>query len=562
MRRKLAEDGALEAPPAHVWPAVSQTLPAAAPRAGGLGLPKFLGGMLVGILMWWGGGMILPELVSEGEKQVLKTEIGRENHQTGGENFTTGGTNLPSVVTTPPIGGTDSPTGVTALPTGSTDSPTGVTVLPSGVTNLPTSSTDSPTGGTNFPIGVTNLPTSGTPFPTGLTVSAAPDTLRSAQTTRETAPHLWVRALTLDTTIRRARQQLPLDTARLRPLVAEQARTVAALVASLDSAKLALNPLPVAPPVAAISSDSVPAKADSVAAVPVPVPSLWAVALLAETTTPWGMLPTASAPAPTAETRETLRSATTHGLHLEHRLRRNDRWLLRAGFGDTRLQSQLHTATDHTDRTTVERDSIATSFEFSVRRDSSFIVHLDSTLVLNPRINGAGQIIGYDSLWRDRNDTLYQIVITRDTIRRTEILKTTRIETRHERREQQLRPTYQFWTIPVAAQYDLLRWRRWRAGLSVGAQIMVFRGGQAATLIGDSYQLRRIGVREGPFRPVSLSVSTSLELRYALTDRLSVFGGGGVRGWAIDPLRTGTTPRTLLGNGQVGVSWGVGREKR
>jgi hypothetical protein len=536
MRRKLAE-GELESPPAHVWPAVSQTLPPA-PRS-----PRWpvaaatLVGIILGLLIgWWS----MPELLEKGHFQRLRA-TGSEKNATGSEKNVAGNEKN--------VAGNEK--NVAGDEKNVAASEKNVVVIQK-----------KPLGSGKSLVG---NETKVVPPKSTVVASAAPVVVIGAShSIPVTLPHLhalptiWEVALAQDSAIRAeaAVAVAPVtadSTNRVATLIATQRTTLQHLQRQLDSLKAAL---PGAPPALALADSVVPEPKPPVAPAS-PLPGRWAVALLAETTSPWGTLPTL-APTTTADTRETLRTAASRSLQLEHRFR-DDRWLVRGGFGETRLNSQFAATTDRTLRTTVTRDSLATFLDASVRYDTTLIIHLDSTLVLNPRINGAGQIIGYDSLWRDRNDTLYQVVITHDTLRRNETRKTTRIETRHERREQQLRPTYRFWTIPVAVQYDVLRWRRWRAGLNLSAQVVIFRGGEAAVAVGDGYELRRIGVREGPFRPVSLSVSTSLELRYALTDRLSVFGGGGVRGWAIDPMRNSATPRTVLGSGQVGVSWGVGK---
>lgn len=329
---------------------------------------------------------------------------------------------------------------------------------------------------------------------------------------------------------------------------------LAALNAALDSAKLALDPVP---PLLASADTAAAAKTDSVAA---PWHARrWAVALLAETTAPWGALPVAPA---TPETRETLGRAATRSLQLEHRFgpaaHPGSRWLVRGGVGETRLQGQLTAITDRgTVQTSVRRDSLVTFLDGVTRRDSSYIIRQDSVPQLNPRINGSGQIIDYDTLWIDRYDTLYQVVVTHDTVRRTEIISTTRLETSRIRREQQLRPTYRFWTIPVAVQFDILRYRRWRAGLGLGAQLLIFRGGEAPVAVADGVALRRIGPRDGPFRPLSVGLTTTLDVRYALSPRLSVLGGAGLRGWLQNPVR-GAARGPVLPMAQVGVSWGLG----
>ena len=360
---------------------------------------------------------------------------------------------------------------------------------------------------------------------------------------------IWSTALAQDSAIRQ-------ETARsaaaggmvpdspLPALVAAQRETLATLQAQLDSLKSAL---PMEPPLLAPAPGSA---RDSVPALTKPL-NPWGISLLAEITGPWGTLPGYNP----ETTTEDLSAPVMQGVHVERRI--NDRWLVRLGLADTRLHGQFRYTNDRAGQRITTDSSIVTRIDTFMSTRTSIIVHRDSVLRLDPRINASGQVIGYDSLWLPRYDTTFQIVISHDTVKRTEKKVLTRVDTWRETHRQQLRPAYRFWTIPVAAQLDVLRWRRWNAGLGIGAQVVVFRGGEQPVMQGDTYELRRIGPRDGPFRPVSLSLSTALEIRYRLTDRLSLLGGGSVRGWAIHPLRNDSRVQLTQG-AHLGMSWGFG----
>ena len=242
---------------------------------------------------------------------------------------------------------------------------------------------------------------------------------------------------------------------------------------------------------------------------------------------------------------------------MEHRLR-NDRWLLRGGFGQVRLTGRFGAVDETTGQHRVSDTTSVTQTDFLTTVDTISIVQLDSVPQLNPIINGSGQVIDYDTLWVARNYTVYHQVISHDTVRRTTKVITTRLDTWRERREQQLRPTYRFWTVPLAAQVDVLRAGRWRAGVSLGAQVLIFRGGDQPVRLPDgTYVLRRVGPSAGPFRPVSFALATALDVRYRLSERLSVLAGAGLRGWALNPVRADAR-RLVQPTAQVGVSWGLG----
>ena len=366
----------------------------------------------------------------------------------------------------------------------------------------------------------------------------------------------WALALIQDSTIRReaARTLAPVrpdSASRLPALITAQRATLRTLQHQLDSLKAALPAEPVA--LAVADSGTLAAGPVDSAVRPALAPlRRWSVVLLAETTPKWGALP---GPADSRETsRETIGGADAVSLQVEHRLA-NDRWLVRGGFGQVRLSGTFRAVDETTGQTLVSDTAIATQTDIIRNVDTTFIIP-GPVLQLNPRVNAGGQIIGYDSLWTP-SDTLYQVIVSHDTVRRTTSIISTRLDTWRETREQTLRPTYRFWTIPVAAQVDVLRRGRWRAGLSVGAQVLIFRGGDAPVRIGDTYVLRRIGPHEGPFRPVSVALTTGLDVRYRLTERLSLLAGAGGRGWVQNPTRGEARPR-VQPTGQVGLSWGLG----
>lgn len=369
-------------------------------------------------------------------------------------------------------------------------------------------------------------------------------------------PTLWHIAFAQDSAIRQAGAEAvaamrPASASRLPELVATQRRTLALVQHQLDSLKAAL---PAEPP-ALLSPDSAApvAALDSARRAPaLPPLRRWSAALLAEATSPWGALPTTA-----GDTREAIGGARQVSAHVEHRLP-NDRWLVRGGFGRLQLSGTFRGIEEKTGQRLTADTSIISTTDVVTNVDTIRIIHLDSVLRLNPRINGIGQIIGYDSLWAPNNDTIYQQITSYDSVQRTTAVVTGRLDTWRERREQQLRPTYRLWTIPVAAQFDVVRRGRWRAGLSAGAQVLIFRGGDQPTRLPDgTYALRRVGPRGGPFRPVSVALSAGLAVRYRLTDRLSLLADGGLRGWVQNPVR-GDARRLVQPTGQVGVSWGVG----
>ena len=377
--------------------------------------------------------------------------------------------------------------------------------------------------------------------------TAAPDTVPATPA----ALTLWQVALAQDAGIRHEGAVAPVradSASRVPALIGAQRATLRVLQHQLDSLKAALP----AEPAALALTDAVPPALvpDSATRPVLPPLHRWAVAALAEATTPWGVLPGP------ADAREMLGAAAAQSIQVEHRLA-NDRWLVRGGLGGVRLTSYFRAATEKTGQTLVSDTVTTVQTEVFTRTDTTLILHPYSQLFLNPRVNAGNQIIGYDSIWVPRVDTLYQVVVAHDTVRRSIQIVQTRLDTWREWREQQMRPSYRFWTIPVAVQYDVLRARRWRAGVSGGAQVLIFRGGEAPVRVGEGYELRRVGPREGPFRPVSVALTGGLDVRYRLSGRLSLLAGAGVRGWVQSPVRGEARPK-VQPTGQVGLSWGLG----
>jgi hypothetical protein len=321
------------------------------------------------------------------------------------------------------------------------------------------------------------------------------------------------------------------------------------------------------PPVVAAPSraDSLPPLAattapDTLQPRPLASPRRWSALLLTEATTRWGELPGYHA----ATTHEVLVSARTQAgaveYHVPDAAGTPGRWRLRAGFGETRLRDQFRFAADTVHHHEDHDTTWALTSTIRVYHDTTFTLRPDSIGRPEPILNSQGQVIGYHTVYDHFLDTTYYVTTRHDTTWKMQESVKASYSTQTERRRQDLRPNYRFWTIPLAVQFDVWQHRRWSAGVSLGAQVLIFAGGSqpvhdAAT---KTYFLRRIGMHDGPFRPVSLALNTGLDIRYRLTDRLSALVGGQVRGWAVGPLRTGALPRWTSA-GQLGLAWELGK---
>ncbi len=540
------------APSAAIWPAVSETLPPVRagrqPGAGAaIGATGLILGVLLGWLTAWHTGPTTDVPASTTARRAPASALHRRLVPPPGAVASGRASAIGQVAAARPI------------PPGAVARPTLAATHPARFGNQLTAATSRTTpalvAGSALPMVPPMVLPAAANGPSGFVALSLLTPSQPVRTTTVGVVSLWDTALALDSSIRQTRAVNPDSavapaTSTLARLVVAQQGVLRVLQHQLDSLK---QELPVVPVLAA--ADSLKPAADSL---PRPAPRLarlrpWALALLTESTTAWGNLPAAGYD-PTA-TRESLRAAVTRGAQLERFL--GDRWLVRAGLGDTRVSGQFRHTGVRSGQTMVRDSTDVTHLDVFSGVDTTFIVRLDSIARPEARINLAGQVIGYDTVWVPYNDTSYQVIITHDTVRRTERVVRTRLETWTTRQQQQLRPTYRFWTIPVFGQYDFLVRGRWRAGLSVGVQLIVFRGGTRPELRGDAYELRAIGPRDGPFRPVSLAFSTGLDVRCRLTDRLSLLGGAAVRGWALAPTRTGPRP-AWQPTGQLGLSWGFG----
>jgi hypothetical protein len=147
--------------------------------------------------------------------------------------------------------------------------------------------------------------------------------------------------------------------------------------------------------------------------------------------------------------------------------------------------------------------------------------------VLTPIVNLSNQIIGYDTVYVPRQDTVWTRNITDGTVVTRNSTTTPVVVKREETRARILRPDYRFLTIPVVVRYRFgvdggTRQNRWWADAALGAQVQLFLGGtQLATADGRTWHTERIGSHNGPFRPLTVALTGALALNYALTPRLS-----------------------------------------
>ena len=507
-------------PPPGAWDTLRAQLPAPkpapAPSAWRSRLASFGGGVLVGALLWWGGGRGVPD-----ESTTLVTA--------GGE---------PVRIAEAPLKTTGAPLKMTGAPVKTTDAPVKTTDAPLEKTGAPLKTTGAPLETTGAPVEITGAPT--------LPATAAPTTVedRDSLIQQEARAHL-------------APLTQPTDSARLgrlRELVADQTRALAALAKRLDSVK---QFLPETRPALAVPANPARHAADSLllSHPSFPPPSRWSALLLTETTPSWAVLPTRSPQTPNREQSVAVLSQQVLG-----QWQASLRWAVRAGVGTTMLTTQARTVAEKVQELLTVDSTVTVSASASGNTTNTItvlIVRDDSVMRIEPIVNGSGQIIDFDTVWIPRPDTVRSVTttISRDTTRTTVV--TYRQQTLRERHQQQFRPTYRFWTLPLSTRYTVYTGARWTLGAVLGGQLQFLRDSRRPVWNGDEYVLRRVRASETPYRAVSLSVSAGLEAQYRLSPRLSAVLAPTVRWWALSAERGGGGPARLLPAAQVGVSWGL-----
>jgi hypothetical protein len=407
-----------------------------------------------------------------------------------------------------------------------------------------------PAGAVASPVLVPALLTSSASV-TEPTPSLAPSRTDSATHPVPTATMIrpWRTGFALDTALHAAldRQALPerpadsspdtVNKARIRGLLLAEAAVLRALTQRNDSLLLTLE----APAVTAV--------ADSAVRPSLPPPRPWGVMVATELMNGWGTLPGYD-----EHTTEKLGASRAVSLSLTRQL--TDRWRLRTGVGEAVVQTQLRSDRERHGQTVYFDTTRTTDIKVHDDTDTTFIIRVTTMMHLEPRLNNIGQVIGYDTSYIPIRDTTFQVIISHDTLRTNQTVVTRRVDTWRERRQQQLRPEYRFWTLPFAGQYALLVRGRLRLGLSAGGQVMFFRGGTRPVLRGEEYTLERVGPKAGPFRPISLAWQGSADVEWRFSSHLSATVAPGLRGWAIRPERGLNKATRPLPSVQVGFIWG------
>jgi hypothetical protein len=288
-----------------------------------------------------------------------------------------------------------------------------------------------------------------------------------------------------------------------------------------DSLLLALGE-PTATATAVAASDSTPVA---------PLKNRWSVALsFAPERNFFGLnAPAADTLAALRRTHEQGRAGWNAAVMAEYRL--DQRWSVGAGVGLTSYGAELR-LTDRQTAVTVTYDTQTSQNTQNTHiENTTYSIREDSTVVLSPIFNTNLQIIGYDTLYIPRPDTVWTHVITDGTVVTNTITTRPTVTQRHEVSTRVLRPNYRFVTIPLLVRYRFgteggvfgkTAASRWWTDVALGAQVQLFLGGtQLSSVDGRTWHTERVRPGEGPFRPLTVALTGALALNYALTPRLS-----------------------------------------
>ena len=161
---------------------------------------------------------------------------------------------------------------------------------------------------------------------------------------------------------------------------------------------------------------------------------------------------------------------------------------------------------------------------------------------LSPVFNGSGQVIRYDTVYVPRQDTVFTTTVQHDTVRTTRKVLTPLISKKETLSTKLLQSNYRFFTVPVLLRYRLTMGPgRWWADVAAGAQLQFFLGGtQVVTTDGENFRTETVTASNGPFRALNVSLSGSLALNYALTNRLSMSVAPSLRWQALSVYKAET----------------------
>ncbi|MCR5890010.1 PorT family protein [Hymenobacter sp. J193] len=236
-----------------------------------------------------------------------------------------------------------------------------------------------------------------------------------------------------------------------------------------------------------------------------------------------------------------------------------NRWSIASGLGYNTYGAELRLSSHRTDVSIVYDTTVTHQVSVSTSTNTVYSVREDSIPQLTPVLNQSGQLIGYDTVYFMRPDTVYTTIVQHDSIRTTQQTITPLINKREITTYKKLRPTYHFVTLPLILRYRLTPGNgRWWADIAGGTQLQLFTGGtQLVTEDGRTYRTERVRPRESLFRTLNVSLLGSLAMNYALTPRFSVSVAPSLRWQVLSVYKpeTGLRQQPTATGLQLGMRW-------
>jgi len=255
---------------------------------------------------------------------------------------------------------------------------------------------------------------------------------------------------------------------------------------------------------------------------------------------------------------ETGRAGVNAHLMAEYRL--NQRFSLGAGLGYSAFGAELRVTNRHTEVDVDYQTSSTTTATAVTSTHQSYSIRITQVPMLNPIFNSSFQVIGYDTVYTTRQDTLFTTTVLHDSIRTTNTTTTPILTRREVTTSTTLQPNYRFATLPILVRYRLspVSNSRFWTDVALGAQLQLFLGGtQAVTEDGVNFRTETISAGASPFRTLNVALSGSLALNYALSDRLSVSAAPSLRWQALSLYKsdTGLKQQPTATGLLLGVRW-------
>jgi hypothetical protein len=212
------------------------------------------------------------------------------------------------------------------------------------------------------------------------------------------------------------------------------------------------------------------------------------------------------------------------------------------GLGYSTFGADLRVTNKQTDVSVTYNTTTTTAVNVYASTNQTYSVRIIQVPQQSPVFNSSGQVIGYQTVYVPRQDTVYSTIVQHDTVRTTSHVTTPVINKKETLTTKLLQPNYRFATLPVLLRYRLsLGPGRWWADVAAGAQLQFFLGGtQVVTDDGETFRTQTVTAGNAPFRPLNLALSGSLALNYALTNRLSVSVAPSMRWQALSVYKTET----------------------